>query len=209
MTARLILVRHGNTFDPGQTPVWVGGRTDLPLVAKGLEQARALGEVLKAANLMPAALLCGPLQRTREAARIAAEIVGFDAAKIKIDARLTEIDYGAWEAKSSEEIVAMGFGAAQDAWNKQCQYPVDAGWQPSEAKIIADVASVMDEAAHTNGDSVVVSSNGILRYYARAATNAAAFPDRKVATGAVCIMAHDGAGWRIERWNQSPQQAFS
>lgn len=208
MTTRLILVRHGNTFNPGETPVWVGARTDLPLVPKGVEQARALGEALKAAAIIPTALFCGPLQRTRRAAEIAAEIAGFDAAEIKIDARLTEIDYGKWEAKSSEEIEAMGFAAAQDAWNKQCVYPKDADWQPTEDKIIADTDSVMADAARIGGDVVVVSSNGILRYYARAGINAAAFPDRKVATGAVCVMAHDGAGWRIERWNQPPQQAF-
>ena len=30
MTTRLIIARHGNTFEKGQTPTRVGGRTDLP-----------------------------------------------------------------------------------------------------------------------------------------------------------------------------------
>ncbi|HAO37083.1 MAG TPA: histidine phosphatase family protein, partial [Hyphomonas sp.] len=37
--ARLIIVRHGNTFDKGDTVTRVGGRTDLPLSASGLAQA--------------------------------------------------------------------------------------------------------------------------------------------------------------------------
>ena len=32
---RLILARHGNTFEAGETPVWVGAREDLPLTARG------------------------------------------------------------------------------------------------------------------------------------------------------------------------------
>ena len=36
---RLILVRHGNTFEAGQKCVKVGSKTDMPLTAQGLRQA--------------------------------------------------------------------------------------------------------------------------------------------------------------------------
>ena len=36
---RLILSRHGNTFSPGEKAVWVGRRSDLPLVEEGRRQA--------------------------------------------------------------------------------------------------------------------------------------------------------------------------
>ncbi len=49
----VILARHGNTFDPGDPSVWAGARTDLPLVAKGREQAAKIGEALKKCNLLP------------------------------------------------------------------------------------------------------------------------------------------------------------
>ena len=42
----LLLARHGNTFNKGDKIVWVGARTDLPLTAKGREQALALGQAL-------------------------------------------------------------------------------------------------------------------------------------------------------------------
>ena len=38
-----IVVRHGNTFEADEQPRRIGARTDLPLTAKGVEQARALG----------------------------------------------------------------------------------------------------------------------------------------------------------------------
>src|ERR1700753_2818491 len=99
MTTRLILARHGNTFNPEDVPVWVGARSDLPLVAKGLAQAAALAEALRKAEIVPAAMIAGPLQRTRRTAEIVAETLKIPAHAIRIDPRLREIDYGAWEGK--------------------------------------------------------------------------------------------------------------
>jgi len=42
MTRQLFIVRHGNTFDPGDTVTRVGARTDLPLSSSGRAQADAL-----------------------------------------------------------------------------------------------------------------------------------------------------------------------
>ena len=48
MRARLILARHGNTFAPTDKPFWVGARSDLSLVEKGLAQAQ---EMISSRNL--------------------------------------------------------------------------------------------------------------------------------------------------------------
>ena len=40
---RFFIVRHGNTFGPGEVLRRVGARTDIPLVPSGEEQAQALG----------------------------------------------------------------------------------------------------------------------------------------------------------------------
>ena len=40
------IVRHGNTFDGNEPVRRIGARTDLPLVASGFDQARALGQKL-------------------------------------------------------------------------------------------------------------------------------------------------------------------
>ena len=43
MNADIYIVRHGNTFDPGDTLLRVGARTDLALSVSGCEQADRLG----------------------------------------------------------------------------------------------------------------------------------------------------------------------
>ncbi len=49
----LVIARHGNTFGPQDTPTRIRARTDLKLVEKGREQARALGEYLREHDLIP------------------------------------------------------------------------------------------------------------------------------------------------------------
>ena len=50
---KLIIARHGNTFDPKDKVVWVGSRNDLPLVSKGVAQAHNLAKDLKNRELLP------------------------------------------------------------------------------------------------------------------------------------------------------------
>ncbi len=69
----LLLARHGNTFNKGDKVVWVGARTDLPLTAKGREQAQALGQALVPFAPQIKRVISGPLLRTREHAAIICE----------------------------------------------------------------------------------------------------------------------------------------
>ena len=202
--SRLILARHGNTFRPEDEPVWVGARSDLPLVEKGLAQARDLGEMLRKTSIIPHTIIAGPLQRTQETAIIVADLIGMAARDIKIDARLTELDYGTWEGKSTGEIIKSGFEAEMTAWNKQSIFPVNAGWSPSEAQIKSDIGAIMSEMK--NGISLIITSNGILRFFARVAANAHAFPDLKTGTGNLCIMEYTAKAWHILAWNQPPER---
>jgi probable phosphoglycerate mutase len=205
-TARLILARHGNTFKPEDTPVWVGARSDLPLVEKGVTQAQALAEALQKAGIAPQSLTSGPLQRTSQMATIIAETLNIPRATIRIDPRLREIDYGAWEGKSTEAIIAAGGGAELAAWNKSSVFPTSPGWSPSEAQLIIDTCAILAEAR--TGTALIITSNGILRFFARAVINAGDFTDRKVATGHICVMERqsESGGWKIAQWNQPPDR---
>ena len=60
---RIIVCRHGNTFDKGDGVTRVGGRTDLPLSTSGEAQAAALAEHFAGTRF--AAAYCSSLQRTR------------------------------------------------------------------------------------------------------------------------------------------------
>lgn len=196
---KVLLVRHGNTFAPGDKVVWVGARTDLPLVPSGVAQAETLAARLTALEIVPDVVLAGPLQRTRQHAAIAMPRRAAD-----IRPQLREIDYGPWEAKSTEEIHAMGGKEKLEAWDKKSIWPEGAGWSPSFAEIDKTAADILAEA--TAPLTMVVSSNGILRFFSRHAANAAGIGNLKVGTGNACLMEKRGDQWFVEYWNLSPAE---
>jgi probable phosphoglycerate mutase len=92
---RCVLIRHGETewsLDGRHT-----GRTDLPLLPEGVEQARALRPVLAAQSF--AAVLTSPLLRARETA----ELAGLGPGAV-VDGDLAEWDYGAYEGVTTTQI---------------------------------------------------------------------------------------------------------
>ncbi len=94
MTARLVLVRHGQTEwsrDGRHTST-----TDLPLTEEGREQARGLVESL--AGFAFDAVVSSPRRRARETARLA----GFSDPRIDDD--LVEWDYGDLEGLTTPQI---------------------------------------------------------------------------------------------------------
>jgi len=89
------VVRHGETAwtVTGQHT----GRTDIPLTARGEEQARALGASLR--EMRFGDVFTSPLQRARRTC----ELAGFGAIAT-VDADLVEWDYGEYEGRRTAEI---------------------------------------------------------------------------------------------------------
>lgn len=205
---RLILARHGNTFGPGDTPVWVGAREDLPLTGTGEAQSRRIGDALRGAGIVPARIVSGPLKRTFDGAQIAASACGFEG-MIEIDERLKEIDYGLWGGRSDAEIAAEWGEAAIHDWRERSIVPEGAGWTPESGIIAANARGVCEAiiAAAAPDDTVlVISSNGILRYFhALIAGPSAAPEDAKVKTGHWGIARHEGGAFTLECWNTLPE----
>ncbi|WP_421788897.1 histidine phosphatase family protein [Hyphobacterium sp.] len=198
----LLLARHGNTFGPGDKIVWVGAKEDLPLVKSGEAQAALLGESLRERSLAPATLVAGPLKRTRRAAEIIKAITASDA-PINIDKRLTEIDYGLWGGKTDEEITAEFGPDAVANWRDHHQRPEKAGWKPDPDTLKANALGVLADMASSESPAMVITSNGILRYFHTALGFAG---DAKVKTGHVCAARREGEAWRPLFWNQAPDQ---
>ncbi len=88
------LIRHGETewSKSGQHT----GLTDIALTAQGEDQAKGLGPLL--AGVGPAFVVCSPLLRARETARLAGLHVD------TVDPNLAEWDYGAYEGLTTAEI---------------------------------------------------------------------------------------------------------
>lgn len=207
----LILVRHGNTFKAGEKTYRVGCRNDLPLVQLGLEQAELFATALLEKNVMPSAIYCGPLQRTREFAQIVAQRLNLASHPI-VDDRLNELDYGLWSGLSDEEIKAK-FGNELEAWEKSGKWPKTSSWPESEKDVVQDVKSFAKHMLlqHKPDDVVVVvSSNGKLRYFLKLIENE--FESRiksgqvKVGTGKACVIACDGDRVELVAWNVNPSE---
>ncbi|MBI1309050.1 MAG: histidine phosphatase family protein [Proteobacteria bacterium] len=197
----LLLVRHGNTFNKGDKVVWCGARTDLPLTEAGEEQAMALGARLQ--GVVPARVWTGPLQRTLRHAQLLGEAAEWQA-HVEVSDVLREIDYGEWEALSTEEIEALGGKAELELWNSDAVWPKAPGWTPQPEVILRSAGEIMQEAARRNGVTVVVTSNGIMRFFGMRAAAATQPASLKVGTGKACVLVHNGVDWEVVAWNVGP-----
>ena len=209
----LIIARHGNTFETGQTPTRAGARTNLPLTAKGYEQAKKLGEYLAANSLLPDRVIAAPLIRTMETAKTALISAGLTDIPVQSDGIFTEIDYGADENKTDEEVIARIGKQALDEWNLSAKVPD--GWLVNPQEIIQnwkDFAAALikeSESSTDDNDSVtlVVTSNGIARFAPYITGDFARFSAEhniKIGTGCLCVFTFEGGRWICRDWNVKP-----
>jgi probable phosphoglycerate mutase len=154
MARTLYLVRHGQTESSKRRAY--SGRSDVPLTARGREQAREAARQLAGAGV--GAIFTSPLSRALDTAQAIAEATG---APLTIDERLTEIDYGAFEGLDRAGASAL-LGAAFDGWRADPFGSPVPGMEPLPAAL--DRARAATAAALTAGErTVVVGHQGILR----------------------------------------------
>lgn len=103
MTTRptVFYIRHGETdWNVGGR---LQGRHDVPLNARGREQARHCGGLLRdlfareGRDAQAVDFVSSPLGRASETMRLARDAMGLDPDAYRIDERLTEIAFGDWE----------------------------------------------------------------------------------------------------------------
>jgi 2,3-bisphosphoglycerate-dependent phosphoglycerate mutase len=203
MTATtLIIARHGNTFNPGETPTRVGARTDLPLTESGKAQAGKLGEYLKDKGHIPDRVFTSTLSRTRETAALALSAM---AAAPTVEALpiFDEIDYGPDENQIDEIVRARIGENALKKWDMSGEMPE--GWSPRPGVILARWNDFAEDCLKNfSGKTIlVVTSNGIARFALSIAENGAEFP-QKLATGAYGILTHTNNVWAVTGWNIRP-----
>lgn len=198
----IILARHGNTFETGEKPVWVGARTDLPLTEEGRAQATRVVSHLRSGGRAPKAVFAGPLRRTKEFASIVAS--AFDL-PVEIDDSLKELDYGGWEGLDGE-TVASRFGAAVlGAWEGELVWPGErSDWGESPDIVKSRVQAVLDRLATSEQPVFACTSNGILRFVWALTRGLVDMPQSKVKPGAVCVLKPAAQGFDIVEWNCIP-----
>jgi probable phosphoglycerate mutase len=144
MASRAVLLRHGATewSLSGQHT----GRTDIPLVEQGREQAREAGKRL--AGVAFEQVLASPLLRAMETATLA----GFTP---QVEPDLMEWDYGAYEGMTSADIRQEHPGWT--LWTDG----VPEGERAAEVGRRAD--RVIEQVRRTRGDTLLVAHGHILR----------------------------------------------
>lgn len=96
---KIVLIRHGET--EWNISGKYQGQTDIPLSAKGMDQAQRLAEHFPVEALD--AIYSSDLCRAMRTAQYLAERFGID---IHPESSLRELNFGAWEGLSYEEIVS-------------------------------------------------------------------------------------------------------
>jgi probable phosphoglycerate mutase len=201
---KLLLARHGNTFEDGVEPYMVGRNEDPPLTAKGEAQAEALAACLQRSGVKPDVVFCGPLKRTRRMASIVASTLALPQPVIA--ASLTELDYGTWSGLTAGDIKAR-FGLSEyEAWEHHSIMPANRGWQPDTAQLLQDLYLWIDTLPET-GTALAITSNGILRFLPHVLgipESALPTANLKVKTGHLCGFTRLQGAWNLDFWNADP-----
>jgi len=182
--AELWLVRHGET-------AWSRagrhtGRTDVPLTARGREQARALAGVLGGREFRR--VRTSPLARARETCALA----GFAA---EVDADLAEWDYGAYEGRTTAELGEEQPGF--DIWEAR----IPAGEALSQ--VAARVGRVIDRAVADGARTLVFAHGHVLRILVARWLGLAGREGRlfRLDAAGVSVLGHEHGRRVIACWN--------
>ena len=202
---QLIIIRHGET-DWNRDAVF-RGRVDLPLSARGRDQARLLAAAFSGRPL--AALYASPLARARETAAPLAALPqrgqGRGGPPLITDDRFTDMSFGEWEGKPLSEV--------RDRWpdlyhtwvaeperfrapgGESLRDVLDRAW-PAVVRIVSQ---------HADAPAAIVSHRVVCKLILCAALGLgeAGFWRLRVDTASVSILARDDAGWTLLRSNDT------
>jgi len=162
---RIIFVRHGQTVFNAENRLQ--GQRDVPLDGKGRDQARAIGRYLRvamnsdiAAMESAGAFWASPLIRARETMELIRVAMGRSPQPYKLDARLKELTFGAWEGLTWPEVSTTdpdGTRAREaDKWN----------FTPPDGESYAMLAErVRPWLEELTSEALVVAHGGVARAF--------------------------------------------
>lgn len=156
---RLVIVRHGNTFETGEPPRRIGARTDLPLTAAGVAQADALARHFAANGVRFDRVLSGELQRTRRTAEAIAHGQPIETAPF-----LTEIDHGPDEGQPESSVINRIGNDGITLWETHWVAPE--GWEVGAQWRLLAWREFVERVAEElpDGTILLVTSNGAARF---------------------------------------------
>ena len=145
----LYFVRHGES--EWNVLKKICGRTDIPLTAKGREQAAITAAKIVELGIEADEILCSPLQRAKVTATVIAEATGFP---LREEPRLIEQHFGSFEGKcwNTPEF----FTAKQ-------QFADDHEDGESNLRVAQRIYNLIDDIKASGKTYILVAHNGIVR----------------------------------------------
>ncbi|KAF1003689.1 MAG: alpha-ribazole phosphatase family protein [Burkholderia sp.] len=193
----LVLIRHPA---PAVEAGICYGTSDLALAGEAQAEAVAIVARLRAARLgWPEAILASPLQRC---ALVAQEIGALAMRPVRLDVRLREIDFGAWEMQRWDEIGA----AALDRWQSNLMGKREHGGE-SAMQFMARIESfTLPFAASLPEDvmtAIVITHAGVIRALASLwlGVPLESLLKRAIAYGGLVRFSRDARGWQLIQWD--------
>jgi broad specificity phosphatase PhoE len=184
MKSRMVLLRHGATewSLSGQHT----GRTDIPLLELGREQAKVAGTLLRGVTF--AQVLTSPLQRASETCALA----GFTG---EPDRDLLEWDYGDYEGRTTAEI-----SVERPGWSLWTEGVIGG---EGAADVGRRVDRVIERARQIEGDTLCVAHGHVLRVLTARWLGLPPVGGRLFAldTGTVSVLGWDHESPVVTHWN--------
>jgi broad specificity phosphatase PhoE len=132
----ILMARHGET--PYNAERRFQGQGDVPLNARGIEQARELAQLAKQEPL--AALYASPILRARQTAEIVAEAIGLEPI---FDARFAETDVGEWQDRLFDDV-ACEHPEQWEAWQRggSWRFPGGESLEEQQARVVDGLVDI-------------------------------------------------------------------
>lgn len=154
----IYFIRHGQT--DWNVEQRLQGQQDIPINAKGREQAAQNGQALARLLDDPARFrfIASPMGRTRETMNIVRGELGMASHGYETDDRLKEISFGLWETHTFDELRETQSDKVEQRHRDKWHYSPPLG--ESYERLLARVKSWLP---YVTQDAVVVCHGGILR----------------------------------------------
>jgi broad specificity phosphatase PhoE len=194
---RLIVVRHGETSYNAENRLQ--GQRDIPLNARGRDQASAIGRTLSVRlgaeiDRLEAAggFVASPLKRARETMELLRAAMDLPPERYRLDPALVELTFGEWEGLTWPEVKARdprGVKARRaDKWD--FAPPGGESYAMLTERLRPWLASLSD-------DAFVVSHGGVARAFMTmlAGVPAEVAADAPIVQGRAIVFENGGYGW--------------
>ena len=163
--ARLWLLRHGAVEAPAGAASY--GQRDVPLSAEGARETDRVARSL-ARHDPPSLVVASTLARARAMGEAVAEECG---APLRLDARLVEVDRGAWTGLGADEYMGRWRAEADAYWRDPLGWRGHGGESESDlvARGFAAVEEALDAAPDGSAPVAVCAHRQLLRAFVAAA----------------------------------------